>query len=107
MKIDIEEREPILANTIGGLSGPAIRPVAVKMIHQVAQSVDLPLIGMGGIMNSRDAIEFLLAGASAISVGTANFVNPGVTMEIIDGIEEYLVEQGYDSVEDLVGAVNS
>jgi dihydroorotate dehydrogenase (NAD+) catalytic subunit len=107
MKIDIEEQEPILANTIGGLSGPAIRPVAVKMIHQVAQSVDLPLIGMGGIMNSRDAIEFLLAGASAISVGTANFVNPGVTMEIIDGIEEYLVEQGYDSVEDLVGAVNS
>ncbi|ADL12435.1 dihydroorotate dehydrogenase [Acetohalobium arabaticum] len=103
MKIDIDTQEPILANTIGGLSGPAIRPVAVKMVYQVAQAVDLPLIGMGGIMNSRDAVEFLLAGASAVSVGTANFSNPGVTMEIIDGIEEYLSEYGCDSVEEIVG----
>ncbi|SDC48690.1 MULTISPECIES: dihydroorotate dehydrogenase [unclassified Candidatus Frackibacter] len=103
MKIDIETQQPILANTIGGLSGPAIRPVAVRMVYQVAQSVDIPLIGMGGIMNSRDVIEFLLAGASAIAVGTANFINPGVTMEIIDELEEYLVENGYDSVQELVG----
>jgi len=103
MKIDIETQQPILANTIGGLSGPAIRPVAVRMVYQVAQAVDVPLIGMGGIMNSRDVIEFLLAGASAIAVGTANFINPGVTMEIIDKLEEYLVENGYDSVQELVG----
>jgi len=103
MKIDIETQQPILANTIGGLSGPAIRPVAVRMVYQVAQSIDVPLIGMGGIMNSRDVIEFLLAGASAVAVGTANFINPGVTMEIIDELEEYLVENGYDSVQELVG----
>ncbi|SKA02139.1 dihydroorotate dehydrogenase [Selenihalanaerobacter shriftii] len=103
MKIDIESQKPILANNIGGLSGPAIRPVAVRMIYQVAQTVDVPLIGMGGIMNSRDAIEFLLAGASAISIGTANFTNPGVSMEIIDGIEDYLEENGYESVEEIIG----
>ncbi|MBM7624279.1 dihydroorotate dehydrogenase [Sporohalobacter salinus] len=103
MKIDIDKQEPILANTIGGLSGPAIRPVAVRMIYQVAQAVDLPIIGMGGIMNSRDAVEFLLAGASAVAIGTANFSNPRVTMEIIDGIEEYLCEHGYDSVQEIVG----
>lgn len=103
MKIDIDTQEPILANTIGGLSGPAIRPVAVKMVYQVAQAVNLPLIGMGGIMDSRDAVEFLLAGASAVAVGTANFSNPGVTMEIIDGIEEYLSEYGCDSVEEIIG----
>jgi len=103
MKIDIETQQPILANTIGGLSGPAIRPVAVRMVYQVAQAVDVPLIGMGGIMNSRDVIEFLLAGASAVAVGTANFINPGVTMEIIDELEEYLIENGYDSVQELVG----
>ncbi|MGM0471245.1 MAG: dihydroorotate dehydrogenase [Bacillota bacterium] len=106
MKIDIERQESILANQIGGLSGPAIRPVAVRMVHQVAQAVDLPLIGMGGIMSGRDAIEFLLAGASAVSIGTANFVNPNVSMEVIDEIEEYLSSNGYDSIEEIVGLVD-
>ncbi|PRX33497.1 dihydroorotate dehydrogenase (NAD+) catalytic subunit [Orenia metallireducens] len=103
MKIDIHNQEPILANKMGGLSGPAIKPVAVRMVYQVAQAVEVPLIGMGGISNADDAIEFLLAGASAISVGTANFVNPEVTMEILDGIEEYLVEKGYEDINEIVG----
>ena len=103
MKIDIEKKEPILANKMGGLSGPAIKPVAVRMVYQVAQAVDVPLIGMGGISNSEDAIEFLLAGADAISIGTANFVNPEVSMEVLRGIEDYLVENDYDSVKEIVG----
>lgn len=103
MKIDIHNQEPILANKMGGLSGPAIKPVAVRMVYQVAQAVEVPLIGMGGISNADDAIEFLLAGASAISVGTANFVNPEVTMEILDGIESYLVEQGYEDINEIIG----
>jgi len=103
MKIDIHNQEPILANKMGGLSGPAIKPVAVRMVYQVAQAVDVPLIGMGGISNAEDAIEFFLAGASAISVGTANFVNPEVTMEILAGIESYLVEKGYEDINEIVG----
>ncbi|MBM7556035.1 dihydroorotate dehydrogenase [Halanaerobacter jeridensis] len=103
MKIDIQQQEPVLANKMGGLSGPAIKPVAVRMVYQVAQAVDVPLIGMGGISNAEDAVEFLLAGADAISIGTANFVNPEVSMEILAGIEDYLVENGYDSVEEIVG----
>jgi len=103
MKIDIHNQEPILANKMGGLSGPAIKPVAVRMVYQVAQAVEVPLIGMGGISNAEDAIEFFLAGASAISVGTANFVNPEVTMEILDGIESYLVEQGYEDINEIIG----
>ncbi|OCL27900.1 dihydroorotate dehydrogenase B catalytic subunit [Orenia metallireducens] len=103
MKIDIHRHEPILANKMGGLSGPAIKPVAIRMVYQVAQAVDVPLIGMGGISNAEDAIEFFLAGASAISVGTANFVNPEVTMEILDGIEKYLVEKGYEDINEIVG----
>ncbi|WP_027340334.1 dihydroorotate dehydrogenase [Halonatronum saccharophilum] len=103
MKIDINSQKPILANKMGGLSGPAIKPVAIRMVYQVAQAVQVPLIGMGGISNADDAIEFFLAGASAISVGTANFVNPEVTMEILDGIEEYLVEKGYRDINDIIG----
>ena len=103
MKIDIQQQEPVLANKMGGLSGPAIKPVAVRMVYQVAQAVDVPLIGMGGISNAEDAVEFLLAGADAISIGTANFVNPEVSMEVLAGIEDYLVENGYDSVEEIVG----
>ncbi|MCK8827756.1 dihydroorotate dehydrogenase [Natroniella acetigena] len=108
MKIDIERQEPILANKVGGLSGPAIKPVAVRMVYQVAQAVDIPLIGMGGISTVEDAIEFFLAGANAISVGTANFVNPEVTMEILAGLEEYLNEHDYQDVNQIVGkAMNS
>ncbi|GAB6100717.1 dihydroorotate dehydrogenase [Halanaerocella petrolearia] len=103
MKIDIDNQEPILANKMGGLSGPAIKPVAVRMVYQVAQAVDVPLIGMGGISNAQDAIEFLLAGADAISIGTANFVNPQVSMEVLEGIEEYLVANNYDDVSKIVG----
>ena len=103
MKIDIERQEPVLANKMGGLSGPAIKPVAVRKVYQVAQAVDVPLIGMGGISNAEDAVEFLLAGADAISIGTANFVNPEVSMEVLAGIEDYLVEHGYDSVDEIVG----
>ena len=103
MKIDIQAQEPILANKMGGLSGPAVKPVAVRMVYQVAQTVDVPLIGMGGISNAQDAIEFLLAGADAISIGTANFVNPEVSMEVLAGIEDYLREHGYDSVQEIVG----
>ncbi len=103
MKIDINKQEPILANKMGGLSGPCIKPVAVRMVYQVAQAVNIPLIGMGGISNTEDAIQFFLAGANAISIGTANFVNPEISMEILDGIEEYLLEKGYDDINEIVG----
>ena len=87
------------------MSGPAIKPVAVRMVYQVAQAVNIPIIGMGGISCAEDAIEFLLAGASAVSVGTANFHNPAVTMEVIDGIEAYMKKNGFESVKDMVGIV--
>jgi dihydroorotate dehydrogenase (NAD+) catalytic subunit len=103
MKIDIQKQEPILANKMGGLSGPAIKPVAVKMVYQAAKAVDVPLIGMGGISNYEDAIEFLLAGASAISIGTANFVNPEVSMEVLDGIKGYMKENDYTDINQIVG----
>ena len=103
--IDPWTRKFKLANVTGGLSGPAIKPVALRMVHQVAQSVDVPVIGMGGIMNAMDAIEFLLAGADAISIGTGNFVNPMAGVEIIKGIEEYLAATGARSVKEIVGAV--
>jgi len=103
MGIDIETQKPILANKFGGLSGPAIKPVALRMVYEVANSVNIPIIGMGGIMNSEDAIEFLLAGASAISIGTANFVNPSVSVAIIQGIEQYLIRKGYNDITDIVG----
>ena len=105
MKIDIEKRQFVLANKTGGLSGPAIRPVAVRMVWQAAQAVQMPVIGMGGIACADDAIEFLLAGASAVAVGTANFIDPYVTAEIVDGIRDYMLRYGVERVTDLVGAV--
>ena len=105
MKIDINRRTFALANKTGGMSGPAVKPIAVRMVYQVAQAVSLPIIGMGGIASAEDAIEFILAGASAVSVGTANFHNPAVTMEVIDGIEAYMKKNGFENVADMVGIV--
>lgn len=106
MKIDIHRKQFVLANQTGGVSGPAIHPIAVRMVYQTAQAVKLPVIGMGGISCAEDAIEFILAGASAVSVGTANFHNPAVTMEIVDGIEEYMKQQGFESIAEMRGIVN-
>lgn len=105
MKIDVHNRRFALANKTGGLSGPAIMPVAVNMVYQAASAVKIPIIGMGGIMNAEDAIEFLLAGATAVAVGTANFTNPHVTEEIVEGIAEYMAEQQIKDISELVGAV--
>ena len=105
MKIDVNRRKFVLANKTGGMSGPAIHPVAVRMVYQTAQAVKIPVIGMGGIMTAEDAIEMILAGATAISVGTANFVNPKTTMEIVDGIEKYMKQYHVNDVKELVGAV--
>lgn len=105
MKIDVNRRCFALANKTGGVSGPAIKPIAVRMVYQAANAVGIPVIGMGGISCADDAIEFLLAGASAVSVGTANFVNPTATIEIIDGIEAYMKKYGFEKVTDLVGLV--
>ncbi len=105
MAIDVETRRPKLANITGGLSGPAIRPVAVRMVWQVAGAVSIPVIGIGGIMNGRDALEFLIAGASAIQVGTANFVNPRATMDIIDALQSFMQKQGISRVKDLIGSL--
>ena len=105
MKIDVKKRQFALANKTGGLSGPAVHPIAVRMVYQVAQAVKIPIIGMGGVMNAEDAIELILAGATAVSVGTANFTNPRVTEEIVEGIREYMSEQGVDDINDLIGAV--
>ena len=105
MAIDIYSRKPKIANITGGLSGPAIRPVAVRMVWQVAQAVQIPVVGIGGIMNARDALEFIIAGASAVQVGTANFVNPRATMEIIDGLNEYLQRQKLATIRELIGSL--
>ena len=105
MKIDINRRTFALANKTGGMSGPAVKPVAVRMVYQVANAVSLPIIGMGGISCAEDAIEFLLAGASAVSVGTANFHDPAVTLKVIDGIEAYMKKNGFETVRDMVGIV--
>lgn len=105
MKIDINRRQFVLANKTGGVSGPAIHPIAVRMVYQVANAVKLPIIGMGGIATADDAIEMILAGASAVSVGTANFYNPAVTMEVVDGIEAYMKKYGFETVADMVGLV--
>ncbi|QEK13185.1 dihydroorotate dehydrogenase [Crassaminicella thermophila] len=103
MGIDIEKQKPILARGIGGLSGPAVKPVAVRMVYEVSKVVDIPVIGMGGIMDYADAVEFFLAGAGAISIGTANFINPRVSMEILKGLEDYLQRKGYSSIKELIG----
>ena len=105
MAIDVHTRQPKLANVTGGLSGPAIRPVAVRMVWQVARAVDLPIIGMGGITTAEDALEFLIAGARAVSVGTANFVNPLAALEIISGIEDFMIRNEIRDVNDLVGSL--
>ena len=105
MAIDVEKRRPMLSTITGGLSGPCIRPIAVRMVWQVAQAVKVPLVGLGGIMNGRDAIEFLLAGASAVQIGTANFVDPQVTIKTIDYIEDYLNRHHFSTVSQLIGAM--
>ncbi|MBD8942038.1 MAG: dihydroorotate dehydrogenase [Clostridiales bacterium] len=106
MKIDINRQTFALANKTGGLSGPAIKPIAVRMVNQVANAVKIPIIGMGGIANYEDAVEFILAGATAISVGTANFFNPYTTVEIVDGIEKYMQVHNCDDINELIGIVN-
>jgi dihydroorotate dehydrogenase (NAD+) catalytic subunit len=107
MAIDLAKRRPILANVTGGLSGPAIKPVALRMVWQVSRAVDVPLIGIGGIMNATDALEFLLAGASAVQVGTANFLNPSAAQEIAEGMEAWLVENGVADVNELIGSLRA
>ena len=105
MRIDINNRRPILKNNVGGMSGPAVFPIAVRMVWQVANAVNIPIIGMGGIASAEDAIEMILAGASAVAVGTANFYNPAITMEVVDGIEAYMKKYGFENVKDMVGIV--
>ena len=107
MKIDIEKQTFVLANKTGGLSGPAIKPVAVRMVYQAARAVSIPIIGMGGISCAEDAIEFMLAGASAVAAGAMNFHNPYLTEQLVDGIEEYLIRHGIGAARDLTGAVHS
>ena len=106
MKIDIDRRKFVLANKTGGMSGPAIHPIAVRMVYQTAQAVSVPIIGMGGIMNAQDAIEMILAGATAVSVGTANFVDPKATEKIVDGIEAYMRKYQVSDMKELIGAVH-
>lgn len=105
MAIDSEKRRPVLSTITGGMSGPAVKPIALRMVWQVAKAVKIPVVGIGGITTGADAIEFLLAGASAIEVGTANFMNPAVTGEIVDYIEDYLVRHKMNSIEELIGAL--
>lgn len=106
MKIDINRRKFVLANKTGGMSGPAIKPVAVRMVYECAQAVKIPIIGMGGICTGEDAIEFLLAGATMVAVGAANFMNPTATIDVINGIEQYMTAQGVTDVKELIGAVS-
>ena len=105
MKIDIHKRRFAIANKTGGMSGPAIKPIAVRMVYQAAHAVKIPIIGMGGIATAEDAVEFLLAGASAVSIGAMNFVNPYTTVEVVEGIENYMKRYGVENVTELIGAV--
>ena len=105
MKIDIHRRSFVLANKTGGMSGPAVKPVAVRMVYQCAQAVKIPIIGMGGIMNAEDALEFIMAGASAVAVGCANFINPYATQEIVSGIEAFMEKEGVSDITELTGCV--
>ena len=107
MAIDAKSRKPLLSTITGGLSGPAIKPIALRMVWQVANSVRIPVIGMGGIMNATDAIEFFLAGATAIQIGTANFINPDITIEILEGINNYLDNNGYTDINDIIGRLET
>lgn len=105
MAIDAEKRRPLLSTVTGGMSGAAVKPIALRMVWQVAKAVNIPVIGLGGIMNWRDAVEFMLAGASAIQIGTANFIDPTVTLKVADGINDYLERHGYKSVKEIIGAL--
>ena len=105
MKIDIYKKAPVLANITGGLSGPAIKPVAVRMVYQVAKAVNIPILGMGGIVNGEDAIEFMLAGATAISIGAGNFIDPYTSIKTIEGIENYMKKENIDDINDIIGIV--
>ena len=105
MSIDVNKRRPMLSNTTGGLSGPAIRPLAVRMAYEASQVVSIPIVGMGGISTARDALEFLLAGASAVQIGTANFYDPTVAIKVIEGLREYCVEQGIQDINEIVGSL--
>ncbi len=107
MAIDVKTRRPILGNVVGGLSGPAVKPVAVRAVWQVYQAVGLPIIGMGGIVTAADAIEFILAGARAVAIGAANFVNPRATMDVLAGIKQYMIENGVQDINELIGAAHS
>ena len=107
MSIDIEKRRPRLSIGTGGLSGPAVKPVALRMVHQVAKAVKIPVVGLGGIMTAEDAIEFMMAGATAIEIGTANFINPAVTVKVRDGINDWLDRHGCTSVQEIIGALES
>jgi len=107
MVVDIETRRPRLANITGGLSGPAIKPLAVRMVWQVCRVAKVPVIGIGGIMNAEDALEFLIVGASAVQIGTANFINPRVTTDVIDGIETFLAERNIESISDIIGTLET
>ncbi len=107
MVIDIEKRKPVLSIATGGMSGPAVKPVAVRCVWQVAKAVSIPVVGLGGIMNAHDAIEFFLAGASAIEIGTANFIDPAVTVKVANGINEWLEQHGCKSVSEIVGQLNA
>ena len=105
MAIDAEKRRPILSTVTGGMSGAAVKPIALRMVWQVAKAVKIPVVGLGGIMNWKDAVEFLLAGASAIQIGTANFIDPAITVKVAEGINDYLNRHGYSSVRDIIGAL--
>ena len=105
MAVDVERRRPYLSTITGGLSGPAVRPIAVRMVWQVAHAVKVPVIGLGGIMNGRDALEFMLAGATAVEVGTANFIDPAVTVKIIDYMEDYCSRHGIDDISEIIGVI--
>jgi dihydroorotate dehydrogenase (NAD+) catalytic subunit len=106
MAVDVRNMKPALSTITGGLSGPAIRPVAVRMVWQVAGSVKIPVIGIGGIMNTNDALEFILAGASAIQVGTASFIDPQISVKILEGIENYLISKGIHDISEIIGFIN-
>ena len=105
MAIDAERKRPILSTVTGGMSGAAVKPIALRMVWQVAKAVNIPVIGLGGIMNWKDAVEFMLAGASAIQIGTANFIDPAITIKVIDGINDYLERHGCKSVSEIIGAL--
>lgn len=105
MKIDINTKRPILANNTGGLSGPAIKPVAVRMVYQVAQAINIPILGMGGIINGEDAVEFMLAGASTVSIGAGNFIDPYTSINTVKGIEEYMIKNNIKNLNDIIGKV--